>query len=118
MFSALAKFGAPLQQLTPADFAHPGPFFPMSRWALTFSRRYRGTDFDAAWNRRTESVIDLATGLKASFISRDDLIAAKLASGRPHDLGDVDAIRRAEESRRPSATKKKPPAAGPENRPD
>jgi hypothetical protein len=77
-----------------------------------------GTDFDAAWNRRTESVIDLATGLKASFISRDDLIAAKLASGRPHDLGDVEAIRRAEESQRPKATKKKPPAAGPQNRPD
>ncbi|SPE37434.1 hypothetical protein SBA3_2640012 [Candidatus Sulfopaludibacter sp. SbA3] len=29
------------------------------------------------------------------FISRDDLIAAKLASGRPQDLAGVDALRKA-----------------------
>jgi hypothetical protein len=52
-----------------------------------------GIDFDAAWPRRVEDVIDPATGLKASFLSRDDLIASKLATGRPQDLADVDAIR-------------------------
>jgi len=38
VFRALAKFGAPLQGLTPADFAEPGPFFRMGppRSALTF----------------------------------------------------------------------------------
>ena len=42
VFSALAKFGAPLHGLRPADFAEPGPFFRMdaNRSALTFSRRY------------------------------------------------------------------------------
>src|SRR5271155_4505346 len=33
------------------------------------------------------------SGLRASFISRDDLIAAKLAAARPQDLADVDVIR-------------------------
>ena len=32
------------------------------------------------------------------MISREDLIAAKLAAARPQDLADVDAIRRAGEN--------------------
>jgi hypothetical protein len=36
-----------------------------------------GVDFDRAWERRIEG------GLKAYFISRDDLVSAKLAAGRP-----------------------------------
>ncbi len=63
----------------------------------------------SAWLRRVEDVIDLGTGLKASFLSRDDLISAKLASGRAQDLADVEAIRKAAESERPDA-KKKPTA--------
>jgi hypothetical protein len=54
-----------------------------------------GVEFDEAWPRRIEAVVDPASGLKASFISREDLIAAKLAAGRPQDLADVDAIRKA-----------------------
>jgi len=30
-FAALAEFGAPLGNITPADFAQPGPFFRMGR---------------------------------------------------------------------------------------
>jgi hypothetical protein len=52
----------------------------------------------AAWPRRVEDVVDEASNLRASFISREDLIAAKLASGRPRDLADVDEMRKAEES--------------------
>lgn len=63
-----------------------------------------GVDFGAAWEKRVETVIDPATGLKANFISAEDLITAKQASGRPQDLADVDAIRKAAESqmRRPA----------------
>ncbi len=59
-----------------------------------------GVDFGAAWERRVEGVID-ARGLKAFFISKDDLIASKLASGRTRDLADVEDIRKAAESQRP-----------------
>lgn len=100
VFAALARFGAPLQGLTAADFAEPGPFFRMGREpvGIDILTAVVGVDFDAAWERRVEDVIDPATGLKANFISRDDLIAAKLASGRLQDLADVDAIRKAAES--------------------
>jgi hypothetical protein len=46
-------------------------------------------------------VIDTATGQAAYFISAGDLIALKLASGRPQDLADVAAVRKAQESRNP-----------------
>ena len=37
----------------------------------------------------------MTTGLSAHFISRDDLIAAKLAAGRLQDFAEVDALRQA-----------------------
>lgn len=45
-----------------------------------------GVDFDAAWERRVESMIDPASGLKANFISAADLIAAKTGGGASTEL--------------------------------
>ena len=97
VFAALAKFGAPLKGLAPGDFAEAGPFFRMGREpvAIDILTSIPGVDFDGAWERRIEDSIDAATGLRAYFISRDDLIAAKRASGRLQDLADVDAIQKA-----------------------
>ncbi len=39
----------------------------------------KGVEFDDAWQRRVEIVIDRATGLTAFVLSREDLITAKLA---------------------------------------
>jgi hypothetical protein len=47
--------------------------------------------------------------LTAFFISKEDLIAAKLASGRTRDLADVAEIRKAEESQGPQPAKKNAP---------
>jgi hypothetical protein len=66
-----------------------------------------GFDFDHAWRRRIIETIDAETGLKAAFISADDLIAAKSASGRAQDLADVEALHRAGE--RPVGTKQSTP---------
>ena len=52
---------------------------------------------------RVEDVIDTASGLKVNFISREDLMAAKLAAGRPQDLADVVAIQKAGEKERQKA---------------
>jgi hypothetical protein len=48
-------------------------------------------------------MVDAAAGLKANFISARDLIASKLASGRPRDLADVDELRKAAESLGPQS---------------
>jgi len=100
IFAALAKFGAPLQGMTFADFAEPGPFFRMGREpvGVDILTVIPGVEFGAAWDRRVEDVVDEANNLRASFISREDLIKAKLASGRPQDLADVSAIQEALQS--------------------
>ncbi|QNI33724.1 nucleotidyltransferase [Alloacidobacterium dinghuense] len=100
LYAALAAFGAPLQEIRPEDFTEPGNLFRFGHEPRAFDilPEIPGIDFDAAWERRVEVVIDPATGLKANFISAEDLIASKLASGRPQDLADADAIRKAKES--------------------
>ena len=101
-YDALADFGVMLEGIRPHRLHRSQQFFPLwtgSLW-VRHSSQIPGIDFDAAWERRTETMVDPESELKAYFISRDDLIAAKLASGRPQDLADVDALRRAAESQR------------------
>jgi hypothetical protein len=52
-----------------------------------------------------EGVIDPKGGLKANFISAPDLIASKLAAGRPQDLADAEAVRQATAARQPQPGK-------------
>ena len=100
VFAALGQFGAPLEGLTAADFAEQGPFLRMGREpvGVDILTAMAGVEFTAAWERRIEAIVDQESGLKANFISREDLIAGKLASGRLQDLADVDAIRKAAEA--------------------
>jgi len=102
-YAALAEFGAPLQGIRAEDFTDRGSFFRFGREprCVDILATIPGVDFDTAWERRVETVIDRATGLRANFISAEDLIASKLASGRPQDLADADAIRGAMASQRP-----------------
>ncbi|MGD0363978.1 MAG: nucleotidyl transferase AbiEii/AbiGii toxin family protein [Bryobacteraceae bacterium] len=114
-YAALAEFGAPLQGITWQDFTDRNSFFRFGREPSGFDilPAIPGVDFDAAWERRVEAVVDTATGLNANVISADDLIASKLASGRARDLADVEDIRKAADSQRPDAKKKLPEPSGP-----
>jgi len=96
VFTALREFGAPLEELTPSDFAAPGKFFRMGRapLAVDILLDIDGVGFEQAWQNRVEATVDPDTGLKAFFISRQDLIDNKLASGRPQDLADAAALRK------------------------
>jgi len=76
-FRALAQFGAPLQDLTEADFID-------------------GITFDEAWPNRI--VGDIDGEVPAPVISRGDLIRNKLASGREQDLLDVKVLRAVEKA--------------------
>jgi hypothetical protein len=98
IYAALASFGAPLQGIQPQDFAEQGSFFRFGRDPHGFDilPEIPGVDFEAAWERRVEGVIDPESGLKAFFISASDLIASKLAAGRPQDIADAAAIRQAQ----------------------
>jgi hypothetical protein len=105
VYAALAEFGAALEGILPEDFADRGSFFRFGRDPRGFDilPNLPGVDFEAAWGRRVEGVLDAATGLKGFFISREDLIAAKLAAGRPQDLADVSALQKARESQGPGS---------------
>ena len=100
IWRALAEFGAPLQGIDAEDFTDADMLFRMGRPPLMVDilPTIAGVDFDAAWKNRVPVIIDPLTGLHAWFISRGDLLAAKVAAGRPQDLADVAALREAEES--------------------
>ena len=100
VYEALTEFGAPLQDLTPHDFLDPGGFYRMGNAPVMIEilPKIDGVEFDDAWRRKVEIVVDKQTGLTSFLLSRPDLITAKLAAGRPQDLADVDAIRRAEKA--------------------
>jgi len=94
LFRALEKFGAPLEGLTPDDFIERGSFFRMGTPPVMVDilPEIAGIDFDHAWRRRAMETVDRKTGLKAAFISADELIAAKAAAGRAQDLADLEAL--------------------------
>lgn len=94
-FEALASFGAPLGNVTAADLVDQHQFvrFGDPPVGVDVMSHVDGVDFESAWSRRVEAVVDSATGLKANFISKEDLIASKLAAGRMRDLADVEALR-------------------------
>jgi len=100
VFAALADFGAPMQGMTPADFEEPGPLFRIGREpvGVDILTAIPGVEFDAAWARRVEAVFDEETNLRATCISREDLLTAKRAAGRKQDLADIEALEKAAES--------------------
>ena len=91
VFKALHEFGAPLTNLTDDDFATEGYFYQMGvpPVRVDILMGIPGVVFDEAWPNHVEVDFD---GLLVPFISRQDLIAAKLASGRPQDLLDAELL--------------------------
>jgi len=96
-YAALAAFGAPLSGISESDLADLSKFIRIGEEpvAVDILPGIDGVNFDEAWERRVEGVIDAKTGLTAFFIAGSDLIASKLAAGRMRDLADVEEIREA-----------------------
>ena len=78
-------------ELTSKDFSEDGFFFQMGVPPVRVDvlMGIPGVQFEDCWKRRTEMDFD---GLKIDFISKEDLITAKQASGRPQDLIDADLL--------------------------
>ena len=91
VYKALKEFGAPLVELTEADFSEEGYFYQMGvpPMRVDILMGIPGIEFEEAWKKRVEIDFD---GLLVTFISREDLITAKRASGRPQDLIDADTL--------------------------
>jgi hypothetical protein len=93
VYAALAKFGAPIEGLSAKDFAEPDNFFRMGTppVMVDIMPKISGVEFEEAWRRRVDVRID--DDLTVPFISREDLLTAKVSAGRAQDLIDVDALR-------------------------
>jgi hypothetical protein len=94
VFRALAQYGAPLSNLSPADFMDGTTFQigqPPSR--IDILQHIDGVTFDEAWKNRVEGFLE--DQIQAAVISRDDLIRNKLATGREEDTLDVKKLRAA-----------------------
>jgi hypothetical protein len=119
-YAALVAFGAPLADISVDDLADPSQFIRFGREpaAVDILPGIDGVDFDAAWERRVEGVLDPQSGLTGFFISKDDLIASKLAAGRLRDLADVEDVREATESLGPQDPKRAPGPPRPTRKPE
>ena len=111
VYAALARFGAPIEGLIAMDFAEPDNFFRMGTppVMVDIMPKIRGVEFEEAWNRRVDVQID--DDLSVPFISRQDLLTAKLAAGRAQDLIDVDALRESSQSQEIDQLRSPPPPA-------
>ena len=91
VYKALKEFGAPLVDLTEADFAEDGYFYQMgvSPVRVDILMGLPGVEFESAWRARVE--VDFEE-LTVNFISKEDLITAKRASGRTQDLIDAETL--------------------------
>ena len=93
IITALREFGAPLASIHPEDFTTSNGFYqigiPPNR--IDIINQIPGVEFSDAYARRELVKI---SEMEVPFISRQDLISAKLAAGRPQDLVDAGALAR------------------------
>jgi hypothetical protein len=96
VYRALVEYGTPVSDLSPADL-HNNPEsilqIGVEPSRVDILQSIPGVTFDQVWANRVESFVDEIT--RVYFISREDLIANKLAVGRNQDLADVEKMREA-----------------------
>src|SRR6266478_9261778 len=102
VYEALIRFGAPLKNMDKSQFLEPGTFFRIGAppCQIEIFPEIPGVQFEACWPNRLEVPLDAENVLSANFISTEDLIAAKIASGREQDVADAQAIKRAQQQKR------------------
>jgi hypothetical protein len=93
VYNALVEFGAPMLDVTEADFARDDIVYQIGVAPIRIDvlTSISGVSFDQAWPNR---VAVRYGDTEVSIIGRDDLLANKLATARPKDLADVEALER------------------------
>ena len=91
IIQSLADFGALLTSLTSEDLASPGKAVQLGDPPLRINilTAVDGLSFEEAWPRRVDSRYGDQV---VHFISKEDLITNKRASGRKQDLLDLDSL--------------------------
>ena len=88
---ALASFGAPLEEISTADFAREGVIYqiglPPGR--IDILTQLTGITFAEAWDDRLRRLFG---DVEVDFIGRAAFIRNKRATGRPKDLGDIEGM--------------------------
>jgi hypothetical protein len=91
VMDALAEFGAPMHDLTEADFAQPGITYqiglPPAR--IDILTDLTGLSFAEAWPTRMTGPFG---DLPVPFIDRASFVKNKRATGRPKDLADLEGF--------------------------
>ncbi|HEX8620273.1 MAG TPA: DUF6036 family nucleotidyltransferase [Thermoanaerobaculia bacterium] len=93
VWTALLRFGAPLEDLTVDDLSQPGIIFQIGRVPkrIDILTQISGVSFDEAWPNR---ILVESDGVRYAVIGKHELIQNKLATGRPKDLVDVRNLER------------------------
>lgn len=93
VIDALRDFGAPLGDLTAADFEKPGTGFKMGipPRRIDILTQVSGVDFADAWPSRVNAAFDT---VRCDVMGLDHLIENKRAAGRPQYIADVAALER------------------------
>lgn len=94
VFESLSEFGAPTASVTEADFCDPETFFiiGVKPNRVDILKKIPGMEFAGAWSQRKMITVD---DIELPIPCLEDLLSAKLASGRPQDLLDAEKLRRA-----------------------
>ena len=90
-YAALREFGAPLDDLRPADLASPGIVFQIGLPPLRIDvlTAIDAVTFNTAWPRRLAADFD---GIAVSVIGRVDFLVNKRATGRIKDRADAERL--------------------------
>jgi hypothetical protein len=88
---ALGAFGAPMRELSRADFEAPGAVVQLgvAPGRIDILTELTGITFADAWPDRVQGTFGDVT---VDVIGRDAFIRNKLATGRARDLGDVEDL--------------------------
>jgi hypothetical protein len=91
VFEALVEFGAPMDEVTVEDFANRELVFQIGiePVRIDIMMGIKGVEFSDAWPQRVETKLE---DISMTLISKEHLLIAKRAAGRPQDLIDVDQL--------------------------
>ncbi len=99
VFRALKQFGAPIESdgITPETFTRDEITYQIGVAPIRIDilTQITGVEFSAAWKRRVSGTI---FGIPVPFISLDDLVANKHATGRSSDLEQLKRLSKEAES--------------------